>query len=73
MKANRPSVGIDVSKWALDVSAYPDGNTWRVEHIPEGTAALAGKLADLDAVVVVEATGGLEVSLVAALGLAGCR
>ncbi len=72
MKEERPSVGIDVSKGALDVSAYPGGNTWRVEHTPAGTAALAEELADLEpAVVVVEATGGLEVSLVAALGSVG--
>lgn len=72
MEEKRPSVGIDVSKVALDVSAYPGGNTWRVEHTPAGTAALAEELADLEpAVVVVEATGGLEVSLVVALGSAG--
>ena len=72
MEEKRPSVGIDVSKAALDVSTYPGSNTWRVEYTPAGTAALAGELADLDPeVVVVEATGGLEVSLVAALGSAG--
>lgn len=72
MKEQRPSVGIDVSKGALDVSAYPDGDTWRVEYTPADTTALAEQLADLEpGVVVVEATGGLEISLVAALGLAG--
>ena len=72
MKEQRPSVGIDVSKVALDVSAYPDGDTWRVEYTPADTTALAEQLADLEpGVVVVEATGGLEASLVAALGLAG--
>ena len=72
MERKRQSVGIDVSKGALDVSVYPVGNTWRVEHTPAGTAGLAEELADLEpAVVVVEATGGLEISLVAALGSAG--
>ncbi len=72
MKEQRPSIGIDVSKGALDVSAYPDGDTWRVEYTPADTTALAEQLADLEpGVVVVEATGGLEISLVAALGLAG--
>ena len=41
MKEQRPSVGIDVSKEALDVSAYPDGDTWRVEYTPADTTALA--------------------------------
>ncbi len=72
MEEKRTSVGIDVSKGALDVSVYPGGNTWRVEHTPAGTTGLAEELTDLEpAVVVVEATGGLETSLVAALGSAG--
>ncbi len=72
MEEEGPSVGIDVSKSVLDVSVYPSGNTWRVEHTPAGMAALAEELANLrPAVVVVEATGGLEMSLTAALGVAG--
>ena len=71
MEGEGPSVGIDVSKSVLDVSLYPSGNTWRVEHTPAGMAALAEELVDLRlAVVVVEATGGLEMSLTAALGVA---
>lgn len=67
-----PSIGIDVSKSVLDVSAYPSGNTWQVEYSAPGITALAEELAALGpAVVVVEATGGLEVSLTAALGVAG--
>ena len=72
MEGDRPSVGIDVSKGALDVSVHPGGNTWRVEHTPASTTALAEELTELEPiVVVVEATGGLEISLVAALGSAG--
>ena len=72
MEGEGPSVGIDVSKSVLDVSLYPSGNTWRVEYTPAGMAALAEELVDLrPAVVVVEATGGLEMSLTAALGVAG--
>ncbi len=71
MEGESPSVGIDVSKAVLDVSVYPSGNTWRVEHTPAGMATLAEELADLrPAVVVVEATGGGEMSLTAALGVA---
>ncbi len=72
MKGEEPSVGIDVSKSVLDVSLYPIGKTWQVEYSPPGITALAEELADLGpAVVVVEATGGLEMSLTAALGAAG--
>lgn len=72
MEGEGPSVGIDVSKSVLDVSAYPSGNTWQVEYSAAGITALAEELAALGpAVVVVEATGGLEISLTAALGVAG--
>ena len=72
MEGEGPSVGIDVSKAFLDVSVYPNGNTWRVEHAPAGMAALAEELLALEpAVVVAEATGGLEMSLTAALSVAG--
>ncbi len=72
MEEEGPSVGIDVSKSVLDVSLYPSGKTWQVEYSPPGITALAEELAGLGpAVVVVEATGGLEMSLTAALGVAG--
>lgn len=72
MEGEGPSVGIDVSKSFVDVSVYPKGNTWRVEHSPADTTALAEELAELKpAVVVVEATGGLEMSLTATLSVAG--
>lgn len=72
MEGEGPSVGIDVSKSVLDVSVYPSGNTWQVEYSAPGITALAEELAALEpAVVVVEATGGLEISLTAALGVAG--
>ena len=72
MEGEGVSVGIDVSKSALDVSVYPSGNTWQVEYSPPSITALAEDLADLrPEVVVVEATGGLEMSLTAALGVAG--
>ncbi len=71
MEGESPSVGIDVSKATLDLSAYPGGKCWQAEHTPAGITALAEELGSLrPAVVVVEATGGLEVSLVAALGAA---
>ena len=72
MGKERPSVGIDVSKATLDLSLYPGGKSWQADHNPAGISALAEELAALEpAVVVVEATGGLEVSLAMALGSAG--
>lgn len=47
MEGEGPSVGIDVSKSFLDVSVYPNGNTWQVEYSPAGMTALAEGLADL--------------------------
>ena len=65
MEEKRTSVGIDVSKGALDVSAYPGGNTWRVEYTPAATAVLAGELADLEPGVVVAVIAAETVVLVA--------
>jgi len=72
MEKERPSVGIDVSKAALDLWLYPSGKSWQAEHASAGMSALAEELVALEpAVVVVEATEGLEVSLTVALGAAG--
>jgi transposase len=61
-------VGIDVAKAHLDVAVHPLGKEWRVEHHPEGMASLAAQLATLTpALVVLEATGGLELPLVGEL------
>ena len=74
MEGEEPSVGIDVSKSVLDVSLYPSGNTWQVEYSPPCVTGLAEELADLGpTAVVVEATGGLEMSLTAVLGETGGR
>ena len=71
MEGESPSVGIDVSKATLDLWLYPSGKSWQAEHSPAGMSALAEELVALEpAVVVVEATGGLEVSLAVALGSA---
>ena len=72
MGTERPSVGIDVSKAALDLSLHPSGKSWQAAHSPAGISALAEELNALEpVVVVVEATGGLETSLAMALGAAG--
>src|SRR3954451_15463538 len=65
-------VGIDVSKHRLDIHLRPSGEGFAVDHGEEEVAALVERLAALaPALVVLEATGGLEVRLAAALAAAG--
>lgn len=64
-------VGIDVSKATLDVAVRPSGAAWQVANAPAAVDALAERLAALrPAVVVLEATGGYEHAVVAALAAA---
>jgi transposase len=64
--------GIDVSKSALDVAVRPEGAPWRGAQDEAGIAELVGRLQPLEPqVIVLEATGGLERLVVAALALAG--
>src|SRR5881227_357425 len=65
-------VGIDVSKRRLDIHARPSGEGFTIDHDEDGVAALVERLAALaPTLVVLEATGGLEVGLAAALAAAG--
>ena len=65
-------VGIDVSKAWLDVAGRPDPAPSRVGNDPAGIAALVADLRALaPELVVLEATGGLELPVVAALQVAG--
>jgi transposase len=65
-------VGIDVSKTVLAVAAEPTGERWQLPNTPEGISALACRLHELvPERIVLEATGGLEVPAVAALGSVG--
>lgn len=64
-------IGIDVSKDALDV-AIGDRPSFRVPNNPEGFDQLLGRLREQDiGLVVLEATGGLEVPCAAVLAAAG--
>jgi transposase len=66
-----PFVGVDVSKTHLDVALRP-GGAFRVRNDPAGHAELADRLRPLGvALVVLEATGGLELPAAAALAAAG--
>ncbi len=63
--------GIDVRKTALDVALRP-GDAWRSPNDEAGLAELVARLQPLaPQLIVLEATGGLERLVVAALALAG--
>jgi transposase len=65
-------VGIDVSKAMLDVALRPSGELWRCANDAVGITELVGQLQPLAPhLIVLEATGGLERLVVAALALAG--
>jgi len=65
-------VGIDVAKDRLDVHLRPSGEAFAVARDGEGLAELAKRLRVLaPALVVLEATGGIEVTVAAALHAAG--
>ena len=61
-------VGIDVSKAHLDVAVRPAGKNWVLSNDETGIEGLVSQMVDLGPdLVLLEATGGLEVPLVAAL------
>jgi transposase len=65
-------VGIDVAKAHLDLAVRPSGETEQVVHDPPGISQLLARVQEVrPTLVVLEATGGLEGPLVAALGIAG--
>jgi transposase len=65
-------IGIDVSKDRLDVHVRPSDETFAVGRDGEGLAALIERVALLDPyLVVLEATGGFELTVAAALVAAG--
>ena len=64
-------VGIDVSKAQVDVAVWPTGQRWIVSYDETGVKELVSQMVDLGpALVLLEATGGLELPLVAALAAA---
>ncbi len=65
-------VGIDVSKDRLDVALRPLADGWSVPNADPGIASLVDRLRPLTpALIVLEATGGLELPLTGALAAAG--
>lgn len=72
METSPVYVGIDVAQEHLDGAVVPAGEEWRSSHDEEGIAQTVARLRALrPALVVLEATGGMEVMLVAALAAAG--
>ena len=74
MSATTPElfVGIDVAKDHLDVYVRPTAAAWRQANDEAGIDALVAALVALQpARIVLEATGGYQVPLVAALAVAG--
>ena len=71
MEGEARFVGIDVSKAQLDVAVRPTGKRWTLPHDQTGIEGLIPQIVDLEpALVLLEATGGLELPLAAALAAA---
>lgn len=66
------AIGVDVSKERLDVAVWPGDAVWEVTNDGEGIEGLVAGLRERKpSRVVLEASGGLEVSVVAQLQVAG--
>ena len=68
MEQEATYVGIDVAKTQVDVAVRPTDDRWEVPYDDAGVRQLVSRLKALEpALVLLEATGGLELPLVAAL------
>lgn len=71
MSAPAGFVGIDVAKATLDVAVRPTSERWRAANTEAGIRELVGRLQTLHPhLIVLEATGGYEHAVVAALAAA---
>jgi transposase len=71
MKTSECFVGIDVSKSWLDCAVRPQGESWRSSNDEQGIRELVDRLKALKpALIVLEASGGLELPAVASLAAA---
>lgn len=67
-----PYVGIDVAKDRLDVAVRPTGETWATGNDAPGITEVVQRLTQLHPeLVVLEATGGLQMPMAGALAAAG--
>ena len=70
--SNEIYVGIDVSKNHLDIAVRSTGRRWQVENTEEGIGSLVAELIEIRPdLIVLEATGGLEVAVTSAMAAAG--
>lgn len=68
METQETYIGIDVSQDTLDMAAYPTGQIWQYKNNRSGIAKTVAKLKGIGPkLVVMEATGGLELELKNAL------
>jgi len=64
-------IGIDIAKTRLDVAIRPTGQQWQVAYTEKGIQGLVDQFADLHpTLVLLEASGGLELPMVTALAAA---
>ena len=64
-------VGIDIAKADVVVACRPDGTSWTARNDPESIAATVARVRTLaPTLIVLEATGGYETALVAAVAAA---
>ena len=70
MERQKNYVGIDVAKAGLDVAVCPTDERWKIPSDEAGVRQLVSRLKTLEpALVLLEASGGLELPLVAALAV----
>jgi transposase len=70
MAASECFIGIDVSKDTLDVHTLPEGNVFQFVNDPDGIKAICKKFSKIHpTLIVIEATGGLQIPVATALGL----
>ena len=71
MKPEPTYIGIDVAKDRVDIAVRPSGQIWSAPYEEEEMEKLVARLQALEpATVILEATGGLELTLVAAMAAA---
>ena len=74
MERESTYIGIDVAKAQVDVAARPTGQRWAISYDEPGVRELVSRLKTLEPVMVLlEASGGLELPLVTTLVLSQTR
>lgn len=72
MIADAVFVGIDVAKASLDVAVRPSGDRWSVSNDDAGISQIVARMQELQPfMILLEATGGLEMPVAAALAVTG--